>query len=221
MSKPADFQLGLLDFFAVLLPGAIATWLLVHYLPSGLQAAFELERSDKVGPWIVYLLTSYALGHFVFMGGSKLDNAYDRWRRSNKPLSADSLYRATTELRKQLTPALDGGDFSTFKWARTYVGVHNPSAKLEIDRFEATSKFFRGMVIISGALFVHFLFREQQPILAVGAVVVGMLSFDRYCDQRWKMTEQAYATAIVQHETKGGKASKAAEGAAAEADSDD
>jgi len=213
VSKPADFQLGLLDFFAVLLPGAIATWLLVHYLPAELQASFRLDASDKLGPWIVYLLTSYALGHFVFMGGSKLDKAYDRWRRSSKPLSADKLFQAVSALRSRLTPSCEGGEFSTLKWARTYVGVHNPTAKIEIDRFEATSKFFRGMVVISGGLFAHFLLREQQPFLAIGAVVVGMLSFDRYCDQRWKMSEQAYATAIIQHETRGGRSATVGGGA--------
>ena len=223
MSKPADFQLGLLDFFAVLLPGAIATWLLAQYLPFELQGAFRIEGGDtaSIGPWIVFLLTSYALGHFVFMIGSQLDAAYDRWRRSNKPLSADSLYRAASKLRDELTPSIDGGQFSTFKWARTYVGVHNPAARVEIDRFEATSKFFRGMVVISGALFAHFLLRERQVSLALGAVIAGALSFNRFCDQRWKMTEQAYATAIIQHATKAGTPAAVAEGAGAGADSGD
>lgn len=218
MSKPADFQLGLLDFFAVLLPGAIATWLLVQYLPPNLASAFRLEGGDtaSVAPWIVSLLTSYALGNFVFMGGSKLDTAYDRWRRSSKPLSEDALFNAANALKERLTPSVVGGAFSTFKWARTYVGVHNPAARIEIDRFEATSKFFRGVVVISGALFAHFLLRERQAALAVGALVVGMLSFYRFCDQRWKMTEQAYATAIIQHETIGGKSSRAAGGTGAD-----
>jgi hypothetical protein len=216
VSKPADFQLGLLDFFAVLLPGAIATWLLAQYLPSELQGAFRIEGGEKasIGPWIVFLLTSYALGHFVFMAGSKLDTAYDLWRRSNKPLSADSLFLAASKLRESLTPSIDGGQFSTFKWARTYVGVHNPAARVEIDRFEATSKFFRGMVVIASALFAHFLLRDRQLPLSLGAVLVGVLSFNRFCDQRWKMTEQAYATAIIQHATKAAPAA-VAEGAGA------
>lgn len=220
MSTPADFQLGLLDFFAVLLPGAIATWLLVHYLPSGVQTSFDLRGSDNAAPWIVYLLTSYALGHFVFMAGSKLDKAYDRWRRRNKPQSSDNLYQVARALQRQLTPKCVGGELSTFKWARTYVGVHNPAAKVEIDRFEATSKFFRGMVVISGALFAHFLLGEQHGFMAIGAVVVGMLCFDRYCEQRWKMTEQAYATAVIQHETNGGRSTRS-ESAEADASSAD
>jgi len=197
--------------------------LLAQYLPSELQGAFRIEGGEKasIGPWIVFMLTSYALGHFVFMIGSKLDTAYDRWRRSNKPLSEDSLYGTASKLRDNLTPSIDGGQFSTFKWARTYVGVHNPAARVEIDRYEATSKFFRGMVVIAAALFAHFLLRERQVSLALGAVVVGVLSFNRFCDERWKMTEQAYATAIIQHVTKGGTAAAVAEGVAAGAHSSD
>jgi hypothetical protein len=42
------------------------------------------------------------------------------------------------------------------------------------------------MVVISRALFAHFLLRERQVSLALGAVIVGVLSFNRFCDQRWR-----------------------------------
>jgi len=32
--KPGDFLLGVLDIFAILLPGVVATWLLVQYIPA-------------------------------------------------------------------------------------------------------------------------------------------------------------------------------------------
>ena len=32
--KPGDFFLGVLDFFAILLPGSLATWLAIQYVPA-------------------------------------------------------------------------------------------------------------------------------------------------------------------------------------------
>jgi hypothetical protein len=204
MNKPGDLMIGILDFFAVLLPGAIATWLLSPHLPDDLRRSLQVGSGEdaSIVPWIVYLLTSYALGHFVFMGGSRLDPVYDRWRKRTKPLEAEVPYQAAKKLRHKLTPSLPGDGFSTFKWARSYIGVHSPQARVEIDRIEATSKFFRGMVVISVALAAHFLIVRLNAALAAGAVLVCVLSFWRYCDQRWKMTELTYATAVIVHETK-------------------
>ena len=119
--KPGDFLLGVQDFFAVLLPGTIATWLVSHYLPPDLAAT--LKPGD--GPegahatrWAVFLVASYLLGHFVFMLGAKLDGLYDQWRKQNKPLDRDRPYEQAKELRQRVTKDLAGETFSTLKWAR-------------------------------------------------------------------------------------------------------
>src|SRR4051812_9954212 len=99
MSKPADFMLGILDFFAVLLPGMIATAILREHLPNHMQTLLHPEVEHALVPAVVYLLTSFALGHFVFMGGSRLDTAYDGWRKRTKQLDNDAPYLAATDLR--------------------------------------------------------------------------------------------------------------------------
>jgi hypothetical protein len=204
MTKPSDFMLGLLDFFAVLLPGVIATWLVSHYLPDELSGALELPSGEHVSvvPFVVYLLVSYALGHFAFGIGSNLDGPYDRWRKRSKRPEDDVAYRAAQQLRRRLTPSLDGEGFSTFKWARSYVGIHSPQARIEIDRFEASSKFFRSLVVISVALALHFLLGRHDPLMTAFSLFILVLSFWRFCDQRWKMTETTYAAAVIVHETK-------------------
>ncbi|MGH7788546.1 MAG: hypothetical protein ACRERC_16875 [Candidatus Binatia bacterium] len=204
-------MIGVLDFFAVLLPGAIATWLLTYYLPPDLSSALlPGDGTPGVARWIAFVLMSYALGHFVFMGGSKLDPAYDRWRKRTKPLAQDVAFQAAQKLRRQVTPTLSGGAFSTVNWARSYIGIHQPQARLEIDRIEANSKFFRGMVVISIMLAAHFLLARGDAVLAVGAIIACGLSFSRFCDQRWKMTELAYATAVIVYETRPDKAAAGA-----------
>lgn len=201
--KPSDFLLSLMDLLGIVLPGMVATWLLVQYLPKDLQASFQIGRAEQDAlPWFLYLFTSYGLGHFVFMGGSKLDPVYDRWRRHTKPVEEESTYDAATSLRKRLTPELPCRDFSTFKWARSYVAIHSPAIRLELERLEAESKFFRSIVVLAIVLILHFLVLEQNLTAAGALTLVCVLSFSRFCDQRWKLTELAYAGAVIVAATK-------------------
>lgn len=89
MAKPGDLLLGVLDFFASLLPGAIATWLTAQYLPQSMARVVDLTRSgetpDALLRWAVFLLGAYVLGHFVFMLGARLDPTYDAWRKRTRP----------------------------------------------------------------------------------------------------------------------------------------
>jgi hypothetical protein len=155
----------------------------------------------------VFLLGSYVLGHFVFMVGSRLDRIYDYCRKWLKPEASDAAYKAADELRKRLTPALGHGKgtFSTLKWARSYIQIHSPQARVEIDQIEANSKFFRSIVVMAALLVAHFA-HAWRPGLVAAALVMGSLSFVRFCDQRWKLTELSYATAVILDATKKGTA---------------
>jgi hypothetical protein len=203
--KPGDFLLGVLDVFAILLPGSLATWLATKYIDWGTLKKLVSFGADGGGSpdsfiaGMIFLLSSYMLGHFVFMVGSQLDTSYDTWRRRNKPTDRDATYLSARAVQRKLTPEIADGEFTTFKWARTYVQVKAPQARVEIDRLEADSKFFRSLVVISVLFAGHFLLREQSPPGAVAALILGGLSWRRYREQRWKLTELSYATAVIVH----------------------
>jgi hypothetical protein len=204
--KPGDFLLGVLDFFAILLPGSLATWLVAQYIPPAelrraLSFGFaEFETSpDSFLLGGALLLSSYVLGHFVHMTGAQLDTAYDRWRRQAKPTTSDVNFKAADAVRKTLTPMLTGGEFSTLKWSKAYIQTESPEARVEIDRLEADSKFFRSLVIVALAFAAHFLLRVQSPAAGVVALALARVSFHRFRDQRWKLTELSYATAVIVH----------------------
>ena len=206
--KPGDFLLGVLDFFAILLPGSLATWLVTQYIPpTSLRSALSFgvgdgtANPDSLLLGAAFLLSSYLLGHFVFMAGGQLDTLYDRWRKRAKQEALDRTFQAARALQKELTEELVGGDFSTLKWARTYVQVKAPAARVEIDRLEADSKFFRSLVVVSVLAAAHFLLREQSPLAGVVALAMAGLSYQRYRQQRWKMTELSYGTAVILHAT--------------------
>jgi hypothetical protein len=202
--KPGDFLIGVLDLFAILLPGSLATWLVTQYIdPKALRAALQFGIGDaqNLNPWVVgaaFVLSSYMLGHFVFQGGSKLDPIYDAWRKRTKPDDANRPFKAARDLQAKLTADL-AKTYTPFKWAKAYIQIKAPAARIEIDRLEADSKFFRSMIVVSAAFFLHFLVRETSWVAAGAALFLGWLSFIRYRDQRWKMTELTYATAVIAH----------------------
>src|SRR5262245_11100963 len=107
--KPGDFFLSVLDFFAILLPGSLATWLVTRYVsPEDILRYLSLgsHTADGVTLWVAFLLSSYVLGHFVFMAGSKLDTSYDRWRRRKNPQNRDKTFHAADDLRKKILVSL-------------------------------------------------------------------------------------------------------------------
>lgn len=203
--KPGDFLLGVFDFFAILLPGVMATWLVMQYIPppvlrDALTFQFQGQGQQSPHEWVLataFWLSSYTLGHFVFMIGSRLDASYDVWRRHAKPPSRDSTYLAAKELHQSLNKDLP--DVTTLKWARTYIQVKANHARVEIDRLEADQKFFRSLVVIFAVFAAHFFFREAAPVAGLACIASAIFSYQRYVDQRWKMTELIYATAVLVH----------------------
>ncbi|MBS9405432.1 hypothetical protein KG088_17635 [Halomonas sp. TRM85114] len=66
---PQKFFTSLMDFFSILLPGALLTYLLIGEVGSVVQA----DRYDKLlgsQAWGAFLLASYLLSHLVLLLGS-------------------------------------------------------------------------------------------------------------------------------------------------------
>jgi hypothetical protein len=86
--KPGDFFLGIIDFFSTLVPGAIATFLIIT--PGNCQSLIPwsyVERGSAEG-WAVFLIFAYVLGHLIAAVASILldalyDRIYARWRRAS------------------------------------------------------------------------------------------------------------------------------------------
>ena len=206
--KPNDFLLGVFEFFAILLPGSLATWLTIQYVPEPfLKNALTLNLGGAPAPDPVVLVTaflvaSYTLGHFVAMAGAQLDGPYDRWRKRVKPPGRDATFKAAEQLYKSLNPELNSGQFTTLKWAKTYIQVNAQPARAEIDRLEADQKFFRSLVVVAVAFAAHFTLRDGAPAAGVACIVLGGLAYHRFLDQRWKASELTYATVVIVHQSK-------------------
>jgi hypothetical protein len=78
--EPQKYFIGLIDFFSVLLPWALLTFLLQDDVGALLLGVRYAKLTGAEG-WAVFLFASYLLGHFTFLVGSWLDeNVYDNIR---------------------------------------------------------------------------------------------------------------------------------------------
>jgi hypothetical protein len=76
---PQKFFIGLMDFFFILLPGALLTYLLMGEMgPTVLGDRYGMVAVAQA--WVAFLFASYLLGHLVFLLGSWLDGT-DDWLR--------------------------------------------------------------------------------------------------------------------------------------------
>ena len=79
--EPQKFFIGLIEFFSVLLPGALLTYLLKDDVgPRFLDQ--DYRSLVGVQGWTAFIFTSYLLGHFIFLLGSQLDELYDAIRKA-------------------------------------------------------------------------------------------------------------------------------------------
>jgi hypothetical protein len=165
--KPGDLLIGVIDFFAVLVPGVIAAGLIVEAMGRNLEEANTLFVAGLV-------TTGWVLGHVLHGIGSWLDPVlYDRLFKPPEAVSQgpvqksdrlragihkyfhknDDLYR----LAKKTTDDLDmpniqapGGRVpgGMYQWARAWLNSHSPKATANLDRLEADSKLFRSLAVL-------------------------------------------------------------------------
>lgn len=82
-------MIGLINFLSILLPGAIATILVLHAIPE-INRLFDGLPQDPVFAWTGFFAAAYFSGHLIFLAGSWLDPIYDAIRRRRAPDTEDT-----------------------------------------------------------------------------------------------------------------------------------
>ena len=221
---PQKFFIGLMDFFSILLPGALLTYLL--YGRVGPPALWN-RYIDLHGPqaWIVFLFASYLFGHLIFLLGSWLDEFYDwarrytldkqiaRLARRGRLLSwparalvwlvfkreRNRAIRRVLKIKQQALGGLQAMDaVNAFQWSKALLNVESPASLAVVQRFEADSKFFRCFTVVLLILLAAWPF-DPRWRLAGSAALLGLilLALWRYMEQRHKATNQAYWSVIT------------------------
>ena len=215
--KPGDFFIGVVNFFAILLPGAV-----LSFFSMGLASAYVNDRRHIYGfvqtviqgdaqRWVTFIVASYLLGQFVFLLGAPLDEVYDLVRKGlvSKHIKSNWIRRKWDQnqrLHKDARVIKERyvGDcqksevVNPFQWAKANVQLRFPSAADEIYRLEADQKFFRGLIVVLIAVCTLLVFVYKAGWLeTVPYVIIMLLSFWRYVDQRRKSTDLAYTYLIA------------------------
>jgi hypothetical protein len=181
--NPEKFFIGLMDFFSIILPGALLTFLLMIVVESGVLGDQYFNLAGPQG-WAAFLFVSYLLGHLVFLIGSLfLDWFYDwarhytlNWqikevvrRETVLPRIARALIwladerdlavERTGRIKEQALSRLRAKKaINTFQWSKAVLSAESPASLSMVQRFEADSKFFRSFVVVLAPVFIGLLF---------------------------------------------------------------
>ncbi|MBL8189914.1 MAG: hypothetical protein JNK38_18005 [Acidobacteria bacterium] len=162
--KPSDLFVGIVDFFSVLLPGAVLAFALQLAKVGFIES--QLNHRSTQTKWIVFVLASYLLGHFVFLiGAAFLDDWYDATYAKRRYSGNEAqLLNQVSRIRRESFPDA-AGIVNNFKWTRAFVKLKKPELAVDIDSFEAHSKFFRSMTVVSAAgWFLSALYRQDWSV---------------------------------------------------------
>lgn len=190
MAEPEKFFVGIIDFFAVLLPGGVFAYCLRYELHTVNSSLAILPGTEG---WAVFLVASYLLGHFIFLLGSPLDDwLYNPIRKATydaqlKQLAggedlsgsfsrfmanrffkkgSDRAVNKAVALRNQYLKPLEASTaVNAFQWSKARLALEHPQTLADVQSFEAHSKFFRSLVVV---LF----------LVILGALVTALPSVD-------------------------------------------
>lgn len=185
--KPSDFFVGVLDFFSVLLPGALLAYLGRGFADKHVFVAPLTALHGPVEGWVAFAFASYLLGQFTFLvSATFMDDLYDHTYLRYRRRKGDAVMEKARNLQGENTSII-----GTLKWANAFVRLHSACMGDILDQLEATSKFFRSVTVVLMVFAVVLLFWGRSAAALVCAVLI-LLSFWRFANQRWKFTELTY-----------------------------
>lgn len=210
MPKPGDFFIGVTEFFAVLMPGAVLVFLLA---PEFARQLPQAAPADEIQGWVAFLVASYIAGQLLYALGALLDPFYDhvylrvrrrdhfktaRFFRTKPAKSADTDLEPTLLGRAYALADEDSEGTSLYDWILSLTRLRIPAAAAEIDRYQANSKLFRSLpfVFVVAAILMA---RDNVEGGVTAALLAAALSVYQYCELRWGATKRAYEYYLLFH----------------------
>lgn len=190
--KPGDFYVGLVDFFGVMLPGALLTLLGFDasdaYLFNG---RFMPVLHGELAVGAAFLGASFLLGKAAdALGSVMFDWLTDRTYRSWKADAHKSLIAKAAAVRQRHLGEEHRDMVSEFRWARVAVRETSPSGALAVERLEASSKLLRGLTIFLLIAAGKF-FWLGSPIAGLITLLLAPLALWRCAVERWQRDKTA------------------------------
>jgi ADP-ribose pyrophosphatase YjhB (NUDIX family) len=215
--EPQKLFIGLMDFFSILLPGALLIFLFQADVgPIVLGNSRYNELTGSIG-WAVFLVASYLFGHVVFLLGSWLDEFYD-WVRGytlNRQISllahkgtllpwparaliwlvfkseSNDAVECARKLKEQALEPLQAKDaINTFQWCKALLTIESPASLTLVQRLEADSKFFRSLVVVLVVFAASWPFLQKLPLTGFGVAMLLLVWLVLLLLSLWRYFEQ-------------------------------
>src|SRR5262249_21389509 len=134
--KPSDLLLSVLEFFGILIPGAVLVFLYGNFLlsPLGLSIGTLQTSAD----WIPAFFISIILGHFLHGFSDPLDKLAERF-----PAQKTKAYLNAVRPYMKLPPEVPPDPKTLFYFAFSFIRIHNPVSVSELERQAGDYKLFR------------------------------------------------------------------------------
>jgi hypothetical protein len=199
MSKLGDFYVGVLDFFSVILPGAIATYLLEPHIGPYVVGPVISKPATEPAGWALFLVSSYFIGHLVFLLASQIDDMFfHKWREKYLPRKPKTPHALSELICEKLVGPEEERGINTFQLVRSMLIAKSPAAAADVHRMEADSKFFRSLIVVAAIAAFAFLDTGQIP-LGLASCGVAIACALRYGERRLKSEAQAYRHFVALH----------------------
>jgi hypothetical protein len=197
--KPNEFFVGVVDLFAILMPGALLALIVQSYTAAADADLTSLPNEGAAG-WAAFLVAAYILGHFVFAVGSLLldhlyDVSYSKWFHvhTNRVLidQVKAKLGKSFEIKRYVKRR-------PLQWSSAFTRVQSASAATEIDRAEADSKFFRSLSTLQFLSWPLLISKSPQLRFAVVGWVLLLILLIVPNVKRWRdRLEKKYTRSIT------------------------
>ena len=190
--SPNNFYIGVIDLFAIILPGSIVALALYYYNHDQADVFLRTTGQSDFFSAFVLLFASYLFGHIISQASAYLDKyLYDKVK--DKIYKNQSLLNHVKKVRTDVyrnTPE-DLNLVSTYEWAQLKLQKELPLVVQEAERYIADSKFFRSLLLIL-FVFGFILFFNKNYSLSVSCFLIAGFSLIRYFHKRQKAVKTLY-----------------------------
>lgn len=180
--KASDIFIGIVDFFATLLPGVflVATFPAAPLLKSVGMA--DASSGWSLPRWAILGGLGYAVGQLVHLVGAKIATGVYPWLLTRfKPKDFDSLEASAIAILSAAFSKNEGSEIT--RRSAAVVRHLDPELILEADRLEAAAKFARGLSLVAVVIALQSA-ATSHWLLSVIWLAVAVIAFIRFIDRR-------------------------------------
>lgn len=188
--KPGDLFIGVIDFFGILVPGAVLLFLHGELLAKALGLSLDPKEALFL---VAFFVGAYVLGHILLGLGVVLNKLL----RVYHPERKDVFYQ---EIKDSIDlPKASGEDKRTSSFYRAYafVRLNNAAALSEIERQMADYKLFRSLTIVFGLDFLLTVvlgdLGSLRPLLSGMFLIIAASRYLFLLDWTYRITFEFYA----------------------------